>query len=173
MPTRCGIAFGSNLGDRLANLREARRALLAALDAPGTAVFSPLYAAAPVDCPPGSPPFLNGVAEIEFDGSPTDLLDLCQSIERGLGRPDGRPKNAPRSVDLDLIYCGDLVLDTPRLTLPHPLAAERLFVLQPLADIRPDLVLPGQFATCSDLRDAHWKVAGKLRCHSVAEGWAP
>lgn len=148
---RAGIALGSNLGAREACLRAARDFLLGLHDGTVPALVSPLYETSPVDCPPGSPAFLNAVVEIGVALSPLDLLARSAAFERSLGRPVFRGKNSPRSVDLDILYAGSFRMDTPSLTLPHPRLATRLFVLQPLADIRPDLVLPGRTQTVSQL----------------------
>lgn len=140
MTVECGIALGSNSGDRIAHLH-------AALDALRTfdpaLLCSPFYETVPVDCPAGSGAFLNAVAVLEWPGTPQELLDALRSIETSLGRPLERERNAPRTIDLDILYAGDCVLHTAALILPHPRLHLRRFVLQPLADLRPDLVLPG------------------------------
>lgn len=139
---KCGIALGSNLGDRAANLHEGLEALRK-LSADGEVLASRFYETEPVDCAPDAPGFLNAVAEIEFSASPGDLLAALQAVEVRMGRPSNHPRNAPRELDLDILYCGDLVLAEGDLVVPHPRLAERRFVLAPLADIRPELVLPG------------------------------
>lgn len=135
-----GIALGSNLGDRLS----AMHAALGALAGLGkvTAV-SPVYETAPVGCPAASPSFLNAVAELETGVLPEALLYQLQELEKSMGRPARHPQNSPRRIDLDILHAGDLVLKTDFLTLPHPRLHQRRFVLQPLADIRPELRLPG------------------------------
>lgn len=138
---RIGISLGSNLGDRLAHLREAVARLGPAREG-GHLLRSPVYETEPVDCPPGSGAFCNAVVEIESSLSPQELLAFTQSIERDLGRPAVRVRNAPRTIDLDLLYYDQLVLDEPGLVLPHPRMLERAFVALPLAAIRPDLVSP-------------------------------
>jgi 2-amino-4-hydroxy-6-hydroxymethyldihydropteridine diphosphokinase len=138
---RAGIALGSNLGDSLATLRSALAALRA-ISSDGKCLVAPIYQTRPLDCPPGSPDFLNTVVEIGFDGGARRLLETTRGIENRLGRTRGALRNAPRVIDLDLLYCGDERIDSEGLTLPHPRMLERRFVLQPLADIRPDLVLP-------------------------------
>ena len=140
-----GIALGSNLGDRLANLQQARENL-------PTVASAPVYATAPVGCPPGSPDFYNTVIEIESDLPPLGLLALTQSIESDLGRANlaDRPRNAPRPIDIDLLYT-DTTLTTPGLTLPHPRLHLRRFVLQPLADLHPDLVIQNQTLSVAGL----------------------
>jgi len=150
---RCGIALGSNLGDRLAHLRAAQVAVGLLHQSPNAAppLVSPVYETEPVDCAPGTAPYLNAVMEIEYAGEPETLLAALQQIEREMGRPADHGHNTPRTLDLDLLYAGDIVLQSDTLTLPHPRLAARRFVLQPLADIRPDLVLPGFAKTVSEL----------------------
>ena len=141
---RVVVALGSNLGDSPAILREAIAALhkLAQSDF----VASSLWQSTPVDCPPGSPLFVNAVVAFtpRPDETPETLLDQLQAIEQEFGR---RPKvvlNEPRPLDLDLIAFGSETRSTPRLTLPHPRAHLRRFVLEPLNEIAPGLILPGQ-----------------------------
>lgn len=141
---RVGIALGSNLGDRLAHLQTAR-ACLREISTPGEPFLqASTYQTEPLLCPPGSPLFYNSVVEIDFQGTPFDLLDLTQTIEKKLGRTGGHERNAPRIIDVDLLYFGDEIIDTEALELPHPRISERRFVLQPLAEIRPQLVLSGK-----------------------------
>lgn len=141
---RAGIALGSNLGDRMQNLRAALEALRE-IAAPGEPVrIAPVYQTEPRFCPPGSPQFLNTVVEIGFEGDPLELLENTQAMEIRLGRPRGTERNAPRVIDIDLLYLGDKTFEHGTLHLPHPRIGERRFVLQPLADIRPELMLPGQ-----------------------------
>jgi 2-amino-4-hydroxy-6-hydroxymethyldihydropteridine diphosphokinase len=141
---RVGIALGSNLGDRAAYL-EAARARLREVSLPGEPFLQASdYQTEPQDCPPGSPVFCNSVVEIAWEGNPSDLLEITQSIERGLGRTPAPKRNVPRVIDLDLLYFGEQIVESDRLQLPHPRIAERRFVLEPLAEIRPDLLLPGQ-----------------------------
>lgn len=148
---RCGIALGSNLGDRLAHLRTALAAIrpLHAGDEPP--LVSPVYETEPVNSAPGTPAYLNAVVEIESDRAALGLLRALQQIEHREGRPLAHDYHAPRTLDLDLLYLGGAVLQSEALTLPHPRMGERRFVLQPLADIRPDLVLPGFKQTVAEL----------------------
>lgn len=139
---RTGIALGSNLGDRLENLRAARD-LLTGIST-GPIISAPIYQTAPVGCPEGSPDFLNTVVEITFEGTPRELLSLTQSFQKQLGRVDSPIRNAPRVIDIDILYLGDAIFSDESLELPHPRLTQRRFVLQPLASIRPDLVLPGE-----------------------------
>jgi len=147
---RVGIALGSNLGERLAKLQAARE-LLRRVARPGAKLLqAPIYQTAPVACPDGSPDFFNTVVEIGFTGTPRDLLAHTQAIEAALGREPDALRNAPRLIDIDLLYFGNASLAADGLVLPHPRLTRRRFVLQPLADIRPELVLPGDHLTISD-----------------------
>lgn len=144
---RAGIALGSNLGDCPGHLRAAL-ACLGELAVAGEPVLSAsIYRTAPRLCPPGSPDFLNTVVEIGFAGGPLELLEATRAIEKKLGRAAGGARNAPRVIDLDLLYLGDAVSAGEVLELPHPRIGERRFVLEPLAEIRPELVLPGHCET--------------------------
>jgi len=147
---RTGIALGSNLGDRLANLAAGREAVLhiPGISAP---VQSGVYETEPVGTGPDAGPFLNAVIEVGFTGDPLALLAALRSIESALGRPTRHPRNAPRTLDLDILYAGDLVLHDDPLILPHPRLHLRRFVLAPLNDIRPDLRLPGQPRSVAEL----------------------
>ncbi len=139
----CALGLGSNLGDRelLLERVEAALARLPGLRDPRRA---PIYETTPVDCPPGSPPFLNTVVQAHYTGHVLDLLRATQAIETALGRERGLVRNAPRPVDIDLLMIEGVEMDRPDLTLPHPRLRERLFVLLPLADLRPELELsPG------------------------------
>lgn len=137
-----GIAIGTNLGDRLANLQRGV-ALLVERVQPADVIAGGCYETAPVDCAPGTQAFLNSVIEIEAACTPQEMHAHLQAVELAMGRPAIREKNAPRSLDLDLLYAGDFVSDDPVLVVPHPRLHLRRFVLQPLADIRPALILPG------------------------------
>jgi 2-amino-4-hydroxy-6-hydroxymethyldihydropteridine diphosphokinase len=148
---RVGIALGSNLGDRLANLQAAREALREINTLGATFLQAATYQTEPLHCPPDSPFFYNSVVDLAYEGTPFELLGLTQSIEIKLGRIVHHQRNAPRIIDVDLLYFGDQIIDTETLVLPHPRIAERRFVLQPLADIRPDLILPGSTRSISRL----------------------
>jgi len=143
-----GISLGSNLGDRLDFLQQAREKLQAIAEE-GVERISSVYETDPVDCAPGDPQFLNAVLEIETALSALDLLNYCLEVEKGFGRPEERATNAPRPIDLDLLYYDDLEMESERLILPHPRLRERGFVLLPLAEIRPDLVSPEEKETHS------------------------
>ena len=148
---RTGIALGSNLGDRLGNLREARVALAAFHHGGAPMLSSKIWETEPIDSEPGAAPYLNAVVEIEFAESLATLLHGLQAIELRMGRPARRPRNAPRTVDLDVLYNGEMTFKTDEITIPHPRMHLRRFVLNPLCDIRPGLVLPGMRETVSEL----------------------
>src|SRR5205823_9946042 len=148
---RAAIALGSNLGDRLANLQSARDRIRAVDGVTEPTVQSTVYETSPVDCEPGAPNFYNAVIEIGFKGSADALLMHLRQIELALGREREHRRNVSRTIDLDLLYFDDLRCDEMDLQLPHPRIAERAFVLRPLADIAPDLRLPGQPATVREL----------------------
>jgi len=140
---RTGIALGSNVGDRLEALVQGRTAVLSLDGVSGPVLCSSLYETEPVDTPEGSGRFLNAVMEVEYEGDPAALLSCLQQIEARLGRPAVRALNAPRVIDLDILYTGSQRIFSPELTLPHPRLHLRRFVLAPLAEIRPSLCLPG------------------------------
>jgi 2-amino-4-hydroxy-6-hydroxymethyldihydropteridine diphosphokinase len=130
------VALGANLGDAAAEVRQALRDL-ATLDGTRVVRASSLYRTAPYEAL--GPDFINAVALLDTQLSPLALLHALQRIEQAHGRE--RPyHNAPRTLDLDLIFHGDTQLATPELTLPHPRWQERAFVLVPLADVCPERV---------------------------------
>lgn len=148
---RTGIALGSNLGDRLANLTAGREAVLRLPGVSSPLLHSRVFETEPVGTGPDAGPFLNAVVEIEFTGDPLALLTALRAIESALGRPTRHPRNAPRTLDLDILYASDLVLHDDALILPHPRLHLRRFVLAPLNDIRPDLRLPRHTHTIAEL----------------------
>lgn len=150
MVYRTGISLGTNLGDRLENLRKSRDLLLD-LVPPGTAYQqSAIYRTEPLNCPPNSSDFYNAVIEIGYGGKPQDLLKATQQIERTLGRHTSALRNAPRPIDLDILYYGQTEIDEEILTIPHPRLTVRRFVLRPLADINSRLTLPGDIITVGE-----------------------
>lgn len=166
-----GIALGSNLGDRLQHLQQAVEKLLETLPSASINAAASLYETDPVDCPEGSQPFYNTVLELETDLEPLALLQQLQALEISLGRPAEHGHNAPRTVDLDMLYADDLVLNHPDLILPHPRLTQRRFVLQPLADIRPELVLPTEARSIAGLLAAVDSPEPPLRL--LQKGWLP
>ncbi|MCW5664543.1 MAG: 2-amino-4-hydroxy-6-hydroxymethyldihydropteridine diphosphokinase [Piscinibacter sp.] len=137
---RAWVGLGANLGDARATLAAALDAL-GRIDATRLLRRSSIYRSAPIDS--SGPDYLNAVAELETTLAPHELLARLQAIERAHGRE--RPyRNAPRTLDLDLLLYGDAVIDTPTLAVPHPRLHERAFVLHPLAELAPGLVVPGR-----------------------------
>ena len=143
------IALGSNLGDSKSLVQEAMDRLEAL--SPSPLLRSSLWRSSPVDCPPGSSEFINAVVGSTAFGSPEILLASLQQMEREFGRQPKTILNEPRPLDLDLISWRSEVRQTPALTLPHPRAHLRQFVLAPLAEIAPDLILPRQEKTVREL----------------------
>jgi len=136
------IGLGSNLGERRATLERAAAAL-AALPRTRRVALSQWYETAPVGGPPGQPSFLNGAALLETALTPRELLAELQALERAAGRDRAREaRHGPRTLDLDLLVYGQVQLGEPGLTLPHPRLAERRFVLEPLCEIAPELLVP-------------------------------
>ena len=145
------VALGSNLGDSLAIIRNAMQRLRHLSGE--KLLVSSLWQSTPVDCPPGSPPFINAVVAFTpvAGETPESLLEKLQALEQAFGRQPKVVLNEPRSLDLDLIAFGAETRDTPRLTLPHPRAHLRRFVLEPLNEIALGLVLPGQTVSVGEL----------------------
>src|SRR6266849_6450973 len=140
---RAYVALGSNLGDRERTLREALGAL-GAEDGVEIVAVSSLIETAPVGVI-DQPHFLNGVAALETERSARGLLDLLLDVEGRFGRSrEGVPAQGPRTLDLDLLLYGDAEIDEPGLRIPHPRMHERAFVLGPLAELEPDLQVPGK-----------------------------
>lgn len=132
---RAYVGLGSNLGDR-------EGTILAAAERLGPHRLSRIRETEPWGYP-DQPWFLNAAAELETELAPRELLERLLEIERGLGRTRNGPRYGPRTIDLDLLLYGDLVVAEPGLTVPHPRLAERLFVLEPLFDLNAGLYVPG------------------------------
>ena len=130
------IGLGANLGDREESIRSAAELL-------GASRISTIRETEPWGYE-DQPRFLNAVVELETDLPPRELLDRLLEVERELGRTRDGPRFGPRRIDLDLLVYGDLPLDEPGLTVPHPRLHERLFVLEPLAEFAPSLDVPGK-----------------------------
>ena len=137
---RIYVAVGSNLGDRGANLRGALDALAAHPSVTVTRC-STIIETEPVGGPPDQDAYLNAVAQLETLLSPHQLHDLLLKIEADFGRERSVP-NAPRTLDLDLLFYGDRIINSETLTVPHPRMHERRFVMAPLAEIAPDVRHP-------------------------------
>jgi 2-amino-4-hydroxy-6-hydroxymethyldihydropteridine diphosphokinase len=130
---RAFLALGSNLGDRLEHLRAAVAGL------PDVVAVSPVYETDPVGGPEGQDAYLNAVVELDTELSPRELLEIGQALELSAERVRGE-RWGPRTLDVDVLLVGDLVVDEPDLQVPHPLMWKRDFVLVPLRDLAPDLV---------------------------------
>ncbi|HEY2927150.1 2-amino-4-hydroxy-6-hydroxymethyldihydropteridine diphosphokinase [Piscinibacter sp.] len=156
--TIASIGLGANLGDAPTTLRRALDALGALPDTTLIAT-SPIYRSAPIDA--GGPDYANAVALLRTALAPQALLAALQRIELAHGR-DRPHRNAPRTLDLDLLLYGDECIATPTLTVPHPRMHERAFVLKPLADVAPAAVIPGRgavsewLARVADQRVERW-----------------
>ena len=150
---RAGIPLGANLGGRLFCLTAAHIHIFALPAASQPFLSSGLYETEPVECEADAEKFLNAVVEIGYTGPSRQLLKELKEIETALGRPPEHPRNRSRTIDLDLLYHGTRTLDEPGLQLPHPRLPLRGFVLRPLAEIRPNLVLPGQTKTVRELTE--------------------
>src|SRR5207245_9112074 len=116
---RTGVALGSNLGDRLANLHAARKAIVDLAGVESPILSSAIYETEPVDCEPGAEKFLNAVLEFDYEGDPVNLLKHLMEIERVLGRPPGYARNVSRQIGIDLLYVGQLKIDSAEVQLPH------------------------------------------------------
>ncbi len=145
------IALGSNLGDSRQIIADATARLQDFSDEP--ILKSSLWRTSPVDCPPGSPVFVNAVAALvpRAGETPESLLKKLRALEKEFGRHGRKIINEPRPLDLDLIAFGDETRNSPDLILPHPRAHLRRFVLQPLSEFAPELILPGQGKTIAQL----------------------
>ena len=145
------VALGSNLGRSQQIIKDAIEQLSRISERP--VVASSLWRTTPVDCPPDSPPFINAVVGLKPLPHETleTLLAKLQELEQKFGRKPKTVMNEARTLDLDLIVFRNEIRATPELTLPHPRAHERRFVLQPLSELAPGLVLPGQAKTVAEL----------------------
>lgn len=165
---RTAVALGSNLGGRLENMRSGRKAIFDLPSVKPPILSSAVYETEPVGCEAGAGKFLNAIVEFEYDGDPARLLEQLIQIEEALGRKRDHRQNVSRTIDIDLLYCGNQRINIERLKLPHPRLHLRTFVLRPLADIRPDLVLPGDTKSVRELL-AEVEQSGGLVC--FADEW--
>lgn len=147
------VALGSNQGDSFNILDRAKMRLKEAF--PSGFRSSSYWRSRPVHCPAGSPDFINGIVafDVPTGMSPRVMLDFLQTIELENGRHRGPLMNAPRTLDLDLVLFGDVILNETSLILPHPRAVERRFVMEPLAELLPGLIFPCTRETVENLAE--------------------
>jgi 2-amino-4-hydroxy-6-hydroxymethyldihydropteridine diphosphokinase len=157
------VAIGANEGDP----EQQVRAAINQLRKLSSGIFraSSLWESTPVDCPPGSPQFVNAVVELipAAGDSPELLLERLQALEGEFGRRPKQRVNEARPLDLDLIAWEDFRIASPLLTVPHPRAHQRRFVLVPLSELAPNLILPGQTQTVTELL-ANLPIDSAFRC---------
>jgi 2-amino-4-hydroxy-6-hydroxymethyldihydropteridine diphosphokinase len=150
-----GLSLGTNVGDRLANLTEAKRRIL---DHTGVRLVaqSPVYETEPVGVKPEFRhlSFLNAILIVDSPCTVHECLNQLREIENDMGRRRGLDRFAPRPIDIDMIYAGTERIESGGLVLPHPHWSERRFVVQPLADVRPDLQLPGCDRTVAQILES-------------------
>ena len=163
MPHLTYLGLGGNIGDRLENLRSGLRRLAPEVR---LVAVSALYESAPLGVTDQAP-FLNAACAAETELSPEPLLQLLKRIERDAGRTAG-PRWGPRPLDLDILLYDATQLDTPELQIPHPRLHVREFVLRPLADLAPDLAVPGDGRSVAELLRVVERQGVELLC---AAGW--
>lgn len=147
-----GLSLGSNLGDRLHNLREAG-SLINAIDDVTIVGRSPIYETDPVDVPEefADKPFLNSILIVDAAMPLADIATHMAGVENNMGRKRSSQANAPRIIDVDIIYAGNIQQEAGSLMVPHPRWSTRRFVVQPLADLKPNLVLPCETKTVAEV----------------------
>ena len=164
-----GLSLGSNLGDRVATLARAKK-LISAIDGVKIVAASSLYETEPVGVKPEFQhmKFINAVIILKTRLLVEQLYERLSEIEHELGRVRVDDKYAPRALDIDVLYAGEIVSDQPQLTLPHPRWAQRRFVVQPLAEVRGDLILPG---TNKTVRALHAELPSSPSVTVFPGGW--
>ena len=146
---KTALALGGNLGDVAGAFKTAAQKLEAA--GMININLSSFDRTTPAGCAPGSPDFLNAALTGDWPGSAEELLSVCRKIERESGRPAVHGINAPRTLDIDIILFGGLIINSDTLRIPHPRAARRLFVIAPLAEIAPEMIFPDTGDKVSDI----------------------
>ena len=159
MKTTAYLSLGSNLGDREKNLREAITRLR---ELGSIGKVSALYETEPVEVAGQQPWFLNNAVTIKTELTPLEFLKSMLAIEQAMGRKRTEPKG-PRTIDMDIIFFGDEVLDTMELSLPHPAMQHRRFVLAPLAEIAPEATHPVLHRTVRELLNSLPPDSGAVR----------
>jgi 2-amino-4-hydroxy-6-hydroxymethyldihydropteridine diphosphokinase len=165
MPVIAYIGIGSNMGDKTANCQSAVEGLA---EAGRIISVSSFYYTEPVGYKEQED-FINAVASLETNRSPSDLLAICNAIEDRLGRRR-TVRWGPRTVDLDILLYGDLVMSRPELVIPHPLMAMRRFVLAPLVEIAPEVMHPVLNKTMFELLCALQNSHTVMKCKPVNRG---
>jgi 2-amino-4-hydroxy-6-hydroxymethyldihydropteridine diphosphokinase len=152
MMIKTALALGGNLGDVVAAFKTA----VQKLEAAGmiNINISSFCRTTPVGCASGTPDFMNAALTGSWPGSAEELLTVCQEIERESGRAAVHGINTPRTLDIDIILFGDRIIRSDTLHIPHPRAAQRLFVIAPLAEIAPDMIFPDTGKNVSDILES-------------------
>lgn len=152
LPVEYGLSFGSNVGNRLKHLTTARD-MLGAIPTLEVIDSAPVYETDPVDVKPEHEDklYLNTIVLILSQLPPAEIGEIIHRIESDEGRLRSDDRNAPRPIDIDVIYAGNMTIDGDPMTVPHPRWASRRFVVQPLADVRPGLLLPGENRTVQEI----------------------
>jgi 2-amino-4-hydroxy-6-hydroxymethyldihydropteridine diphosphokinase len=167
--TETALSLGSNLGDRLENLKTAKQHIASLPDIQAVAQ-SAVYETEPVNVPPefSDAIFLNSVLIVNSSMAANDLFQRLRNIELGMGRTAIRTCNTPRIIDIDIIYSGSERVRTQDLVVPHPRWAERNFVVEPLHALRPDLLIPGEART---VREVFLALPATPKVLLFSEGW--
>ena len=158
------LSLGSNIGDRESNLAQATMALSINYEI-SDIISSSYYETEPL-YNESQPDFLNSVVRFSTSLKPFDVLDIIQKVEIMLGRPAEREKNQPRIIDIDILFHGDAVIETDKLSLPHPMVSLRKFILIPFAEVEPDFQIPHSNLTIKDLID-HCPDNSKVTRHQM------
>ena len=152
------ISLGANLPSRFGTPIQTLSAAITSIAnfASGKLLTSSFYQTEAVDCAPETPDFINAVVAVQLPKfiTATELLGFLQELEKEFGRANDDAKNSPRKLDLDVLYFGDQLVTSRELEIPHPRAAERRFVIEPLTEIAPNLVLPGQSVSVQALLES-------------------
>lgn len=149
--TAIALSLGGNLGDVSATFRSAANDL--ALAGVTDIKLSSFFRTAPVGCAPGTPDFINAALTGNWSGSVEELHELCRLLEVKNGRPRDHESYVSRTLDIDIVFFGSEIINTPDLTIPHKEASNRLFVLVPLAEVAGDWFFPGTGSTVNDVLD--------------------
>ena len=150
------LSFGANIGDIEKNFLIAKRSLMSA--GLKNIKTSSLYKNKPFGCPEGSPDFINAAISGIWNEAPEKLYLLCKQTEIACGRPEDHPRWISRTLDIDIIFFGNLILKSEKLQIPHKEALKRLFVLIPITEIEPDFVIPEINCSISEYLNSNFSV---------------